>query len=103
MKPFPECVCWLCTLAAKRYHLYPQKGRIAIGADADLAILNPNQVWTVNDEKLKQMIKWSPYHGMQVTGKITSTIVGGTEVYNGTEIIAEKGSGSFVAPNRKVD
>ncbi len=91
------------TNAAKRYHLYPQKGRIAIGADADLAILNPNQVWTVNDEKLKQMVKWSPYHGMQVTGKITSTIVGGTEVYNGTEIIAEKGSGSFVAPNRKVD
>lgn len=91
------------TNAAKRYHLYPRKGRIAVGADADLAILDPNLMWTVNDENLKQMIKWSPYHGMQVNGKITHTIVAGTEVYNGTDILAEKGSETYIAPEGKVD
>ncbi|WP_425756387.1 allantoinase AllB [Ihubacter sp. rT4E-8] len=91
------------TNAAKRYHLYPKKGRIAAGADADIAILNPNQVWTVKDENLKQMIKWSPYDGMEVTGKITRTIVNGIEVYNGTDIICEKGCGAFISPEERVD
>lgn len=96
--PLEKFVALSSTNAAKRYHLYPRKGRIAVDADADIAILDPNAVWTVKDENLKQMIKWSPYNDMEVTGKITKTIVGGTEVYNGSDITAERGSGSFIAP-----
>ncbi len=98
--PLEKFVALTSTNAAKRYHLYPKKGRIAVGADADIAMLDPHTVWTVKDENLKQMIKWSPYHGMTVTGKITKTIVGGTEVYNGSDITSEKGSGRFVAPEK---
>ena len=90
------------TNAAKRYNLYPQKGHIAVGADADIAILNPEEIWTVDDKSLKQMMKWSPYNGMEVRGKITKTIVNGIEAYDGKEVIAEKGSGRFIAPVRKV-
>lgn len=89
------------TNAAKRYQLYPRKGRIAVGADADFAILNPNAVWTVEDKNLKQMIKWSPYNGMTVNGKVTKTIVSGKEVFDGTDVIAPKGSGAFVAPVKR--
>lgn len=91
------------TNAAKRYHLYPKKGTIAVGADADFAILNPDEVWTVEDKNLKQMIKWSPYDGMRVNGRVTGTIVNGAEVYDGKDILAEKGSGTFVSPVRKAD
>lgn len=86
------------TNAAKRYNLYPQKGRIAVGADADITILDPKRTWTIDDQNLKQMIKWSPYHGRQITGKVTKTIVNGAEVYDGENIVAEMGSGKFVAP-----
>lgn len=86
------------TNAAKRYRLYPQKGILAEGADADITIFDPNLKWFVNNTDLKQMMKWSPYQGMEVTGKVTSTIVNGHEVYDGKDIIAEKGSGKFVKP-----
>lgn len=86
------------TNAAKRYRLYPQKGRIAEGADADITIFDPQKRWTIDDQKLKQMIKWSPYHGRQVTGKVSKTIVNGIEVYDGANILAEKGSGRYIRP-----
>ena len=87
--------------AARRYRLYPKKGVIAIGADADLAILDPHREWTIAADKLKQMIKWSTYDGWKLTGKVVKTIVNGREVYDGENIIAAKGSGRFVAPLRR--
>lgn len=88
------------TNAAKRYRLYPEKGRIAVGADADIAIINPDIEWEVKDENLKQMIKWSPYNRMKVHGKVTKTIVNGNVVYDGEKIIADMGSGKYVRPLR---
>ena len=86
------------TNAAKRYRLYPNKGRIAVGADADVVILDPNEAWCVEDSALKQMIKWSPYQGMNVNGKVKKTIVNGVEVYDGADVIGEKGCGTFAQP-----
>ena len=86
------------TNAAKRYRLYPQKGRIAEGADADVTILDPKIQWVIDDQKLKQMIKWSPYNGRQVTGKVMKTIVGGVEVYDGENIVAARGTGRYLTP-----
>lgn len=86
------------TNAAKRYRLYPHKGRIAEGADADVTILDPKIQWVIDDQKLKQMIKWSPYNGRQVTGKVMKTIVGGVEVYDGENIVAARGTGRYLTP-----
>ena len=91
------------TNAAKRYRLYPQKGRIAEGADADITIFDPHMQWIIDDQKLKQMVKWSPYHGRKVTGKVTRTIVNGTEVYDGENIVAEKGAGRYVKPQKEIE
>lgn len=84
--------------AAKRYNLYPQKGAIAEGSDADFAILNSHLKWQIKDDKLKQMIKWSPYEGKSVTGKVTKTILRGKEIYDGEEVTAQKGYGRYLAP-----
>lgn len=86
------------TNAAKRYRLYPNKGRIAVGADADVVIFDPNEAWHVEDSALKQMIKWSPYQGISVNGKVKKTIVNGVEVYDGADVIGEKGCGTFAQP-----
>ena len=86
------------TNAAKRYRLYPKKGTIAVGSDGDFAIIDPEMTWTVDDQKLKQMIKWSAYPGKEISGKVVSTILRGHEIYDGEDIVAEKGSGEFLAP-----
>ena len=84
--------------AAKRYRLYPQKGLIAVGADADFAILNPDKEWIIRKEDLKQMIKWTPYDGMTLRGKVEKTIANGREVYDGEDVLARPGSGRYLTP-----
>ena len=93
-----EFVKMTSTNQAKRYRLFPQKGQIVPGADADITILDPKKEWVVDDMRLKQMIKWSPYNGKAVTGKVTRTIVGGSIVYDGCEVTAPKGAGRFITP-----
>lgn len=84
------------TNTAKRYGVYPKKGDIAIGADADFVIIDPRESWTVKEEDLFYMCPWSPYIGMNIDGKIEKTIVRGTVVYEDGRINVEPGFGKFV-------
>lgn len=84
------------TNAAKRYGVYPKKGDIEIGSDADFAIIDPNKSWTVKEEDLFYMCPWSPYIGMNIDGMVEKTIVRGTVVYENGKITAQRGFGEFV-------
>ena len=88
------------TNAAKRYGVYPKKGAIALGSDADFVLINPNKQWTVEQDKLFYMCPWSPYIGMQFDGKIEKTIVRGTTVFENDRILVEPGFGTYV---RRID
>ena len=97
--PVAKFVELCATNAAKRFNLYPRKGRIAVGADADIVIFNPDTEWILDEKQLKQMIKWSPYHKMHLKGKVETTIVNGKIVYDKGCIQVERGSGDFVSPH----
>lgn len=71
---------------ARMYGLYPRKGNIQIGADADIVLVDPRKEWTVDQEKLQSKTKLSAYHGMTLKGKIERTILRGHTVMNGGEI-----------------
>jgi allantoinase len=66
---------------AKRFGLYPQKGLIAEGADADLVIVAPNRFYTLAGDQLWQRHKISPYLGRTFACKVTTTMVRGKTVY----------------------
>lgn len=83
---------------ARRYGLYPSKGSLLVGADADMAILDPSVRWTIDPTKGQSVAHWSPFEGLDVTGKVVSTFVRGRQVFDGAAIVAAAGTGRFTAP-----
>jgi allantoinase len=83
--------------AAKRYGLYPQKGAIQMGSDADFTIIDLDKEWTVEPSKLESKGKYSPFAGKTLRGKVYMTIIRGELVYQEDRgIIGEKGYGELV-------
>lgn len=72
------------------------KGKIAPGYDADLAIIDPNRTYVIDENVFRSKSKRTPFNGATVRGRIVHTIVRGQTVYNGTEVTAQPGFGKFV-------
>ena len=88
----------MSTNAAKIFGLYPRKGNISIGADADLTILDSNQPWKYSSKLSfsKATSPKYPYEGKEYSSKIIMTIVRGETVYSNGKIIASAGYGQFI-------
>ncbi|MCC8179507.1 MAG: amidohydrolase family protein, partial [Planctomycetes bacterium] len=84
---------------AKVFGLYPQKGTILPGGDADFTILDPRRSWVVDGSKLYKC-GWSTYDGEEVGVSVDSTIVRGEIVCQNGEFQLGKGYGRFVRPLR---
>ena len=84
------------TNAAKLYGLHPRKGTIAVGADADIAIWDPDKEVTIRWETLHDSVGYSPYEGHQVTGWPVTVISRGRVVVADGALNAERGSGAFL-------
>ena len=86
------------TAPARLFGLYPQKGSIAIGADADFAVVDTQRTWTFGPEHLQTRSGISPYLGRTFRGAAVWTIVRGRTVFADGEIIGEAGWGKLVKP-----
>lgn len=84
------------TNTAKAWNLYPKKGTIRVGSDADLVVVDLDESKTVTPELLQSVADYSIYEGREVTGWPTHTIVGGDVAYEHGEILAEPGSGTHI-------
>jgi allantoinase len=83
--------------SAKRYGLYPQKGAIQVGSDADFTLIDPLEKWTVDPNKLESKGKYSVIAGYELTGKVKKTIVRGEIVFDDSlGVLKKKGYGRFV-------
>ena len=86
----------LCTNSARRFGLDARKGRIALGADADFAILDPRRSLTVDAKTSYSSAKWSPYDGWTTQGRIVRTILRGRTIFDGEKVVAQGGLGQFL-------
>jgi dihydroorotase (multifunctional complex type) len=84
-----------CT-PAKRLGLYPEKGSINVGSDADLVILDLKQEKIIRGDESLAKTHWTPYEGWKTIGAPVTTIVRGTPVYHEGEIVAAPGLGRFI-------
>ena len=83
--------------AAKAFNLWPRKGSIEVGADADLIVLDPERTKTLSAATQRQNTDFSIWEGMQIKGVVTHTLARGRHVWADGDLRAEPGTGSYVA------
>ena len=93
----PEFVALSSTNAARLYGLLPRKGTLSIGADADIAIWDPEAKGTLSAENQHDNAGYSPFEGWEVTGLPTTVISRGQRIIEGNALHAKAGHGKFLA------
>ncbi|PIO61524.1 hypothetical protein TELCIR_16952 [Teladorsagia circumcincta] len=82
--------------AAKIFNIYPKKGRVAVGSDADLVIWNPDATRKISKDTHHQAVDFNIFEGMVVHGVAETTISRGKVVWSNNTLTAEAGSGRFI-------
>jgi allantoinase len=85
---------------ARRFGLWPGKGSLAPGADADVLVLDPELEWEIDPAALITPAGWSPYAGRRVRGRVIAAFSRGVQVWDGEHVLAPAGHGRYVAVAR---
>ena len=86
------------TKPAKLFGLYPRKGAIRVGADADLVAVDLNKEHVITDEEVLSKCGWTPYAGRKVRGLPVHTLVRGQFVFENGKVVGEPGCGRLASP-----
>jgi dihydropyrimidinase len=84
------------TAPAKIFGLFPRKGTIAVGSDADLVILDPKATHTLSAKTHHMNCDYSAYEGWKLTGKVKQTILRGTLAVDNGQALVGKGFGKYL-------
>ena len=84
------------TSHAKLYGLYPRKGTIAVGGDADIVIWDPERETEITAGMLHDNVGYTPYEGRRLRGWPVTVLSRGRVVVEGGKLEAERGSGIFL-------
>lgn len=88
------------TNAAKIFGMFPRKGCIAVGSDADLVIFDPNKQHVISAKTHHMNVDYSAYEDWPVTGKCMTTILRGQVAVNNGKVNIHKGYGRFIRRNK---
>src|SRR5207237_1467022 len=91
----PAVVRLLSTNPAKIFGLWPRKGDLAPGFDADVVLFDPRPERVLAAAELHSRAGFSPYEGLTLTGRVKTTIVRGQVVYQEGEVVGKPDFGRF--------
>src|SRR5215212_7851941 len=86
----------LATNPAKLFGLYPRKGTIAVGSDADIVIFDPEKRHTISAATHHSKADYSLYEGTEVTGAVDLVLLRGQVLVDGDELVGGPGTGKYV-------
>ena len=93
----PELMALYCAEAPAKLHgLFPRKGAIRLGADADLVVLE-RAAYRFDEAAIQDRpeMRWSPYHGREMRARVAATVLRGKVIWDGTQVLAQPGTGRF--------
>ena len=93
--PLSRVVECMCENPAKIYGLYPRKGHIAPGADADIVVLNMETRETLKNEDVASKCHWTPYAGKTLQGVAESVFLRGKLIVDHRKYVGSVGDGRF--------
>ena len=85
-----------CTNPAKIFGMFPRKGTIAAGRDADIVIFDPNEKHTLSAKTHHMNVDYSGYEGWEVIGKVKAVLLRGQVAIENGECMVDKGYGQFI-------
>lgn len=91
-----EMVNVLSTGPAKYFGLYPQKGALREGSDADIVVFNPDMSWTLSNDNIHSECGYTAYDGMPVIGHVVMTYLRGRLIMGGDMYLGIPGDGRFI-------
>ena len=95
-------VALTATNPARTYGLYPRKGAIAVGADADIAIWDAEREVTITNDLLHHNVDYTPYEGMTVRGWPETVLSRGEIIVRDRDVVCDEGRGRFYRCERPV-
>jgi dihydropyrimidinase len=89
-----------CTNPAKIFGMFPRKGTIAPGTDADIVLFDPRHKHTLSAATHHMNVDYSAYEGWEVTGKVRTVILRGRVAIDNGQCLVDKGYGQFIKRNK---
>lgn len=89
-----------CTNPAKIFGMFPRKGTLSPGSDADIVIFDPNETHTLSAASHHMNVDYSAYEGWPVTGKVKMVILRGQVAIDNGRCLLQKGYGKFIKRNK---
>lgn len=91
-----EMVALTSTNAAKLFGLFPEKGTIAVGSDADIVVWDPNHTSVITAKTQTQRVDYTPYEGFKQQGKVLHVLLRGNKLIMDSKLINDKPSGKYL-------
>lgn len=89
-----------CTNPAKIFGMFPRKGTIAVGSDADIVIFDPEEKHILSAQTHHMNVDYSGYEGWNITGKVKTVLLRGKPVIQDGKCLVDKGYGKFIKRNK---
>ena len=84
------------TNPAKIFGMYPRKGTLAVGSDADIVLWDPNEKHTISASTMHMRTDYNLYEGWQVKGKPAKVFLRGKLIVDGERWLGTQGTGQFI-------
>ena len=82
------------------FGLYPKKGVIAPGSDADIVVYDPSSPWAISVDNHHMNIDYSAWEGFELEGQVSTVLSRGERIVDGGQYYGRKGHGSFLRRGR---